>query len=301
MPSNPSMEIEQRQRIEYGLAIVWLVFTVSLASWWLIFGLRQTEVLLQIDQTRAQEIATDHRMLLAEGSVLIASLVAGGVALLYGIHRERRRHRAIEDFFAAFTHELRTSLASLRLQVESLQEDFEERNEENPLLDRLLKDSVRLQLQLDNSLFYANRNKGKLYLESLSLKRTVDSIAPEFADLNIEMTNDVQILADARALESVLRNLFQNALVHGNADAIMIRTEPGAGSNVRIVIEDNGRGPSTDPAELGQLFFRPTSRSGTGVGLYISRKLLDRMKGALLLSRGDKGLIATLELPEARS
>lgn len=295
------METERRHRILYGLAIIWLVFTVSLASWWMIFGWKQAETLGQIDQTRTREIAAAHRMLLGEGAFLIASLVAGGVALLYGIHRERQRHRAIEDFFAAFTHELRTSLASLRLQVESLQEDFEEKGEKSPLLDRLLKDSVRLQLQLDNSLFYANRRKGKLFIEALPLRRVVDTVASEFTDLTVRVEDDPTILADARALESVLRNLFQNALVHGNADTVVIRSESKGGPNIRIIVEDNGRGPSTDPSELGRLFFRPTSESGTGVGLYISRQLLGRMKGALFLSRGSSGLVATMELPEARS
>ncbi len=294
------METEQRHRIEIALAVIWLVFTVSLASWWLVFGLRQAETLREIDQTRTQEIAGAHRMLLWEGSVLIVSLVAGGTALLFGIHRERRRHRAVEEFFAAFTHELRTSLASLRLQVESLQEDFEERGEQNPLLDRLFKDSVRLQLQLDNSLFYANRRKGRLYLETLSLRRVIDSIAPEFGELDIRLEDEARILADVRAIESVLRNLFQNALIHGGADSVTLRVEHPAGPNVRIIVEDNGSGPATDPAELGQLFFRPTSRSGTGVGLYISRQLLTRMKGSLSLSHGSSGLVATLEVPEAR-
>ncbi|MBW3670781.1 MAG: hypothetical protein KY432_03820 [Acidobacteria bacterium] len=205
------MGTERKHRVETVLAVIWLVFTVSLASWWLIFGLRQAETLREVDQTRTAEITAAHRMLLWEGGVLIASLVAGGSALLYGIHRERRRHRAVEEFFAAFTHELRTSLASLRLQVESLQEDFAEKREQNPILDRLLKDSVRLQLQLDNSLFYANRHKGQLYVEPLSVRRTVDSIAPEFSELDITVQNDATILADARAMEAVLRNLFQSA------------------------------------------------------------------------------------------
>lgn len=294
------MGTERKHRVETVLAIVWLVFTVSLASWWLIFGLRQAEMLREVDQTRTAEITAAHRMLLWEGGVLIASLVAGGTALLYGIHRERRRHRAVEEFFAAFTHELRTSLASLRLQVESLQEDFAEKGEQNPILNRLLKDSVRLQLQLDNSLFYANRHKGQLYIEPLSVRRTIGSIAPEFSDLDISVENDATILADARAMETVLRNLFQNALVHGNADVVSVRVDNDSGPNVRIIVEDNGRGPATDPSELGRLFYRPTSRSGTGVGLYISRQLLVRMKGALDLSRGSQGLIAVLEVPEAR-
>lgn len=292
------MEVDQKDRIKFGLAIVWLVFTISLASWWLIFGLRQADALARIDQGRSPASAV-HRMLVAEGAALIATLILGGMALLYGIRRERLRHGAVEEFFAAFSHDLRTSLASLRLQVESLQEDFLEKEEENPLLERLLTDSVRIQLQLDNSLFFANRQSGKLFIERLSLRRTVESIAREFTDLTVSIDGEMLVLADIRALEVVFRNLFQNALVHGHADRIEVHLRDAGRSKVAVQIEDNGSGPGTNASELGRLFFRPTSRSGTGIGLYISRRLVERMNGLLTLSRGGRGLLATLELMKA--
>jgi len=282
------MEARHTDRIKLGLAVVWLIFTTSLASWWLILGLRHAQA------------ATTHRMLVAEGAALIASLILGGTALLYGIHQERMRHGAIEEFFAAFTHDLRTSLSSLRLQVESLQEDFRERGEANPLMERLLSDSVRLQLQLDNSLFYANRN-GKLFIEPISLRKTVASIAEEFPDLDVSLSGEMVVLADARALEVVLRNLFQNALIHGGADAIDIRlTDIGEG-RVVVKIEDNGHGFEADTESLGRLFFRPSKSSGAGVGLYICRRLAKRMNGLLTLSRGPRGLVVTLELERSVS
>jgi signal transduction histidine kinase len=295
-----SMELRQKDRIKFGLAILWLVFTISLASWWLIFGLRQADALARNGQGRAP-LSAVHRMLAAEGAALIVSLILGGSVLLYGIRREWKRHGAIEEFFAAFTHDLRTSLSSLRLQVESLQEDFRDRGENNPLLARLMKDSVRIQLQLDNSLFYANRHSGQLFIERLSLRRTVESIALEFGDLTVSLDGERLVLADVRALEVVLRNLFQNALIHGRADAIDIRLGDASGSKVAMQIEDNGIGSPSNAAELGRLFTRPTSRSGSGVGLYISRSLVKRMNGFLTLSRGARGLLATLELQKAPS
>jgi signal transduction histidine kinase len=291
------MEPVQRERIKISLAIAWLVFTISLASWWLIFGLRQTATLQRIEGPTSQ--TTVRLMLTLEGATLLASLLIGGSALLYGIHRERTRHDAVEDFFAAFSHDLRTSLASLRLQVESLQEDFVERDEDSPLLQRLLGDAVRIQLQLDNSLFYANRQKGRLFIERVSLRDTVRSIASDFQDLRVTLEQDAPVLADARALEVILRNLFQNALIHGRANAIDIILRDAGDARISMQIEDNGCGPESDAAELGRLFSRPTRRSGTGVGLYISRRLLQRMNGLLTLSRGLHGLVATLELRKA--
>jgi signal transduction histidine kinase len=281
------MERRDTDRLKFGAAVVWLVFTIALAGWWLIFGLRHA------DGPSVQ------RMLVAEGIALFASLLLGGAALLYGIRREQVRHDAIEEFFAAFTHDLRTSLASMRLQVESLDEDLQERGESSPLLQRLLSDSVRVQLQLDNSLFYANRKRGKLFIEQVSLRQTVDSIAREFADLKVCMSGEMIVLADARALEVVLRNLFQNAMIHGGANAVDVRVDQAGAARVAMTIEDNGSGPGVDVRELGRLFFRPTRRSGSGVGLYISRRLAKRMDGLLTLSRGARGLVATLELQKA--
>lgn len=281
------MERRDTDRLKFGAALVWLTFTIALAGWWFIFGLSQAEG------------ANVQRMLVGEGVTLIASLLLGGAALLYGIRREQVRHNAVEEFFAAFTHDLRTSLASMRLQVESLDEDLQERGESNPLLQRLLSDSVRLQLQLDNSLFYANRKRGRLFIEQVSLRQTVDAIAREFAGLRVSMRGDMTVLADARALEVVLRNLFQNALVHGGASAVDVRVDQAGAARVAVTIEDNGSGPESDVRELGRLFFRPTKRSGTGVGLYISRRLAQRMDGLLTLSRGARGLVATLELQKA--
>lgn len=281
------MERRDTDWLKFGAALVWLIFTIALASWWFVFGLRQAE---------GQAV---QRMLVSEGVALIASLLVGGGALLYGIRREQARHNAIEEFFAAFTHDLRTSLASMRLQVESLDEDLQERGESNPLLQRLLSDSVRLQLQLDNSLFYANRKRGRLFIEQVSLRNTVDAIAREFAELKVSMSGDTTVLADARALEVVFRNLFQNALIHGGANAVDVCIEQSDAARVAVKIEDNGSGPHIDVRELGRLFFRPTKRSGTGVGLYISRRLAKRMDGLLTLSRGARGLVATLELQKA--
>jgi malonyl CoA-acyl carrier protein transacylase len=50
-------------------------------------------------------------------------LVSGGVALVVSIRREQTRQDTVEAFFMAFTHDLKTTLASLQLQAESLVED----------------------------------------------------------------------------------------------------------------------------------------------------------------------------------
>src|SRR5205085_12216550 len=114
-----------KDRVKILLVGLWLAFTVAQASWWLVFGLRQLDRLNQLGARYPSEIQQYYRMLLSEGGVLIALLIGGGIALFSYALRERRRHRQVEEFFAAFTHDSKTALASLRLQAESLREDLE--------------------------------------------------------------------------------------------------------------------------------------------------------------------------------
>src|SRR5437763_797187 len=113
-----------RHQLHYAGAIVWILLTVSLATWWMIFGLEQARRLRDLQGPQAQALQTVQRMLVWEGGSFIALLLVGGVALLISVRAEQKRQREIEAFFMAFTHDLKTALASLQLQAESLREDF---------------------------------------------------------------------------------------------------------------------------------------------------------------------------------
>ena len=75
-----------RTRVHYIAAIAWLVFTVSLASWWLSVGLALTN---------------RHAMFLWEGATFIVVLVGGGVVPALGMHHQRAADDVISDRGAA--------------------------------------------------------------------------------------------------------------------------------------------------------------------------------------------------------
>src|SRR5437870_10552468 len=157
----------KRNRIVMALVALWVLFTVTLAGWWLVFGLRQLDLINQSNLENAAQLHRHYQMLLWEGGILIASLIGGGLALYYYARREQKRHAQVEEFFAAFTHDAKTALASLRLQAESLKEDLG--SKPSPLLDRLLQDTLRLQIQLENSLFLVKLPTGRLLIEPVKL------------------------------------------------------------------------------------------------------------------------------------
>src|SRR4051812_45476852 len=95
--------IRFRGGLLYALAVVWLVLTVTLAAWWLVFGLSQARELNKPLAERKMDSERVDRMLVGEGGVLIGLLVVGGAALVIGIHYEQKRQAALESFFMVFT------------------------------------------------------------------------------------------------------------------------------------------------------------------------------------------------------
>jgi signal transduction histidine kinase len=101
-------------------------------------------------------------------------------------------------------------------------------------------------------------------------------------------------------LESVFTNLIQNSVKHGRATQVRIEVELQANDRVAIRVTDNGKGFRGDATQLGRLFVRHTRGSGSGVGLYIVRQLVKRMKGAIAFQTAEGGGFETvIELPAA--
>lgn len=286
-----------RDALRYVLSVFWIVFTVSLTAWWLVFGLSQARA-LQSAGGEAARLAHVQRMLVWEGIVLIALLLAGGIALIVAIRRERERRRQVEGFFTAFTHDLKTALASLRIQAESLQEDLPEASG-NANLRRLLKDAVRLELQLENSLYFAQPD-GRLHLEVVDVSTLTGRVAADWPELHVDVEENIRARADDRALQSVLRNLMQNAALHGAARTITVTAERRPG-RVALRVADDGTGaPNGVIAALNAPFQRLSDTSGTGVGLFTSRQLLARMNGDLRIDPTPaRGFALVVDLPDA--
>ncbi len=247
------------------LAIIWFAFTFSLVTWWWIFFLLR----FRSD--------TSHRMFAWEGSILIASVLIGGVALILFSYRDQKRHQRLRFFFSTFSHDIKTSIARLRLQAEVLEEDLHGNN--NPVMRRLIHDIQRLDLQLENSLLLANLEDGQLLHEKVSLNDLFGSLRNEFPDLSLEIEKEAQIQGDRRALMSVFRNLLQNSVIHGKANTVKIKVRAVSSNRLELIVEDDGLGFKGTLAKLGSEILISTDSRGNGIGLLITKRLLAKMKG----------------------
>jgi signal transduction histidine kinase len=281
------MQLQDRRLFWWFLALsVWGVFTISLATWWYIFVLREIQRETVVTASSPAEFARKVTMIKYEGLALVTSLLVMVGATGTLIYRELKRARAIRRFFATFTHELKTPLASLRLQAESLAEDLaKDSRGSNKYLARLISDTERLELQLENSLLLSSLDSSnEVHLEHIELKDLISSIARELPEITIlsELSSPT-LFADRRALSTILRNIFHNAFVHGRATQVMVSCiESGARKD--LTIRDNGSGHNLSRKELrrlGAIFYRPKGGSGNGIGLYLCRALMAKIGGDL--------------------
>lgn len=266
------------------LAIIWFVFTFSLVTWWWTFFLLRTD-----------SIQTSHRMFAWEGSILLTAILLGGVSLIVFTYRDQKRHQRLRFFFATFSHDIKTSIARLRLQAEVLEEDLG--GTTHPIMKRLISDIHRLDLQLENSLLLATLEDGSILLEDVALSDLLSSLRNEVPELTLELTKDAFLHGDRRALLSVFKNLLQNAVLHGKATTVRISVDALTAGKIELRIQDNGLGFKGNLEKLGSEILISQNTQSNGLGLLITTRLLQRMGGRIHFeSRENAGFTSVIEM-----
>ncbi|KYG70464.1 HAMP domain-containing sensor histidine kinase [Bdellovibrio bacteriovorus] len=280
-----------KPQVKTALAIVWFVFTFSLVAWWWVFFLLR----LNPNTTTLEQMKMSHRMFVWEGSILLAAILLGGISLVVFTYRDQKRHQRLRFFFSTFSHDIKTSIARLRLQAEVLEEDITSAS--SPILKRLIADIQRLDLQLENSLLLANLEDGELLHEDVSLRSIFSSLRNEFPELSIELEREATIRGDHRALLSVFKNLLQNSVLHGKATTVRIKIKSVSDNRIELQMQDDGLGFKGPVHKLGSEILKSQDSRSNGLGLLITSRLLKRMNGHIRYdSRENEGFKSYIEL-----
>jgi len=255
-------------QVKIIIAVVWLVFTVSLAGWWFVYTWNQIEM-------NAQENV--RTMLKFEGVSLLVALLAGGAAIVFLIFQERKSYKTLNDFYLAFSHDLKNSMTSLQMQVGALRDEY--RGQNNPVLQRLDVESKRLQMKLENSLELSRLAVSPYFMENISLAQILAKTRFHEPEIELVLDGDQQITGDRRALEIIFQNLFNNAVKHGQATRISVNTQDIGADRILLRITDNGSGFNGDRNQLAHMISLGEKSSGSGIGLYLVEQLVSKMGG----------------------
>ncbi|MEM8791279.1 MAG: ATP-binding protein [Pseudomonadota bacterium] len=211
-----------------------------------------------------------------------------------------RLSRFVQDrmqILAAISHDLRTPMASLRLQAEMI-EDAETRG-------RIMETLDEMQRMATSTLDLAREDAAREDTRMVDLGQLVEAVCNDLSDLGHDVAVDELpgVLSRCRvvALRRALRNLIENAVAYGKRARVSVHAD---GGEALIVIDDDGPGIPEDEQEA---VFEPFVRlepsraketGGVGLGLAIARSIARSHGGDITLkNRNGNGLRATLTLP----
>jgi signal transduction histidine kinase len=224
--------------------------------------------------------------------------VLGHVVIYRDVTAEAEAEAAKDEFVSMVGHELRTPLSSLKTSLNLVGKGVggEVTDEMQEFLDIALRNLERLIRLVDDLLDLSRIESGRLVLavEPVALARVVTNAVEAvrgFADareigLEVSEGEPVSVTADGDRLEQVIVNLLSNAVKFspaGRRVGVRWWLEDG-----RAVVEVSDEGPGIPAAQLDAIFERfrqlgAVSRrsGGVGLGLAISRKIIEQFGGAL--------------------
>jgi PAS domain S-box-containing protein len=241
--------------------------------------------------------------------------------------RDLTQDRALEelkaDFVSTVSHELRTPLAAIYGAAKTLQRPDLEAEGEQPkrLLSVIARESERL-ATIVNDILWANRLDAgtvRVSIQSCDAEELARSVV-ESAEVNCPPTIGLSLTVppgelppvsgDPDKIRQVLINLIDNAVKYSpDGGKVGVELSLG-GASLRFSVHDEGLGvPGTEQRRIFEKFYRLDPNltrgvGGTGLGLYICRELVRRMKGRIwVVSPRPSGAGSTFafELPLAEA
>ena len=287
--------MKQVSRLFLGLTFMYTLLICALGTWWLYlivqYGGKLSSVIGPQESTR---VIT---MVKWEGLTFFALLLLLTASLLFLYFKDIKKTKSLQAFFASMTHELKTPLASVKLQSEVIADsidriDFQKLTQDkayydklnervNRLGDRLVEDANKLETTMDKILQLSRlEGGGNLHLIPVDLRSVFETVLARHGkdlDVHSQWNHTHQILGDEFALTLIFKNLLENTLIHGQQKKVWIETKDTL-DGVQMVYEDKGKFQG-DIQKLGTLFYKHNSKKGSGIGLYLTKTLMEKMQG----------------------
>ncbi|HET6622385.1 MAG TPA: HAMP domain-containing sensor histidine kinase [Candidatus Saccharimonadales bacterium] len=253
---------------------------------------------------------------------IIIPLIAGLMISLIVVAADRirlRRREALRfrsELVSIASHELRTPLTGLRWSEEGLLKASLAKTY-HQTIKTMYDSTLRLQESIEDILQLANLQAGRNLglnktstdlTELLNSIMTIQKLPAEQKNLTLTFADDwpkrLMINCDAQRMKRVFNNLVSNAIKYSQPGTEILLDHEKLGDKHLISLIDQGIGiPEMEQSKVFSGFYRATNAvkhqsNGTGMGLYLSRQVIEQHDGKLWLkSKVNQGTTVYIELP----
>ncbi len=212
------------------------------------------------------------------------------------LREQKEKERIKKRLTNNINHELKTPVASIQVCLETIKAHKDMSAEKRmEFIDRCLNNSERLKKLLTDVSLITRMDDGNDAIEMtpVDLYPTINAVAEEITpiaeakgfEIEVDISRHLPLIGNRSLIESVFRNLLDNAIAYSGGNRIVIRQINSNDDNIAIALFDNGNGiPEEHLPKIFERFYRidkgrSRAAGGTGLGLSI-------VKNAILLHHG---------------
>lgn len=299
---SPTTISDVTQNSTISMFFIWITLSFHLIIYMFIGSYLFQSVIINEQKMSLEK--KEAQNLLAERESMISALLLANKATSTGA------------LSASLAHELSQPLAASMINVSILQRKFTQieqiKTEDREILDAIIRDNRRASnIVLSLKKIFKQEN---IELESIRILETLEKlkpiIYPQLRTKNIKLVSDITfnpvVKLNLNEFHQVIVNIANNAIeameqANVKNKIISIKTER-AGDKLLIVIGDNGPGVSPDKHKDLFELLKTTKESGMGLGLWLSRHIIEQRHGGSidfnLLSKAGAELRITLPIVE---
>ena len=308
------------KRLAIATTVYWVLLAYIIAglAWWFIALQTQNRQMAELKLEALKmddpgyvakldtiQLEREHKTArnIGEGSTFLALILVGALFVYREVRRQIKLQQQQQNFMMAVTHELKTPIAVTKLNLETLQKHRLDEQKQQQLIRAALQETSRLDTLASNILIASQLEDGDYFeaKEELDLSdllsRTLNDFRRRFPERKWSETiePELSMLGDPLLLQMLINNLVDNALKYSGREAaiaVSLKREHG-----RVILSVKDEGPGIADEEKKKVFEkfyrsgseRTRSTQGTGLGLYLVRKIAIDHKGTVKLSDNSPG------------
>jgi two-component system phosphate regulon sensor histidine kinase PhoR len=237
-------------------------------------------------------------MISSEGAVFVGLLLFGVYQIRKTFKKENELAARQKNFLLSVTHELKSPIASAKLQLQTLQKRELDKEKQQEIISNAINDTDRLNnlvenillaAQIDNSTFQLQKERTDL---SVYITENMNQMIRLFnykQKVVLDIGNNIFLNIDRTTFPSIILNLFENAVKYSPKDSTITLSLKKSDNSVLLSVTDEGMGISEeDKNKIFDKFYRVGNEDtrkakGTGLGLYIVKHIAEQHNGVVAI------------------
>lgn len=207
----------------------------------------------------------------------------------------RLAYAELDTFSYTISHDLKNPLTTIKCYAELIDRDGISVEKVRTMAQKISKGAIKMQNMIDEVLQYSKIGQSRIQVKVINMQKLLDELRQDLLissknnALLIDLTETPEILGDELMVFQVFSNIVGNAVKYSSKTAIPVVTISGTSHQHEVIytVSDNGIGiPETQHTSIFELFSRATTGNdfdGTGVGLAIVKRIMDKHNGRIWL------------------